>query len=380
MKSVCTIVSSPMTITAFLLDHMKALSGEYHVSVVANTERLTLLADQGIPGTVFPVPIERKISLSEDFKALRQLTSLFRRQRFNLIHSITPKAGLLSMLAGAIAKIPHRLHTFTGQVWATSAGLKRQLLKAADRILVTCATHILVDSPSQRSFLESEGILRRGHGLVLAQGSISGVDTVRFSPSAAVRTRKRTELGFEDADCVFLFVGRLNLDKGVMDLARAFSALQASHPKTRLLFVGPDEANLRSSIEDVCGSCLDRVRFESFTKVPEDFLRAADVLCLPSYREGFGSVVIEAGATGIPSLASRIYGVTDAVKDGVTGILHAPRAENEILEGMSHLAGNIDFRRALGDNAREFVLSSFRKEFVTQALLEQYRMILRSDS
>ena len=164
-----------------------------------------------------PVKIERKISLLNDVKALFNLYRIFKKEKFDIVHSIMPKSGFLSMLAGFFARVPVRVHTFTGQVWKNSAGIKRFILKTMDKILAICATHILVDSPSQREFLISEGVVSREKSSVIGNGSMCGVDEKKFYFDEEARRSIRKTLGIASDDIVFFFLGRMNRDKGILD-------------------------------------------------------------------------------------------------------------------------------------------------------------------
>jgi glycosyltransferase involved in cell wall biosynthesis len=280
------------------------------------------------------------------------------------------------MLAARLARVPVRIHTFTGQVWATRSGWSRTILKAMDRVIASCATHILVDSASQKEFLCRQGVLSAEKASVLANGSISGVDIERFKPDGQARQRLREELQIPAGAFVFLFIGRLNPDKGVLSLVQAFVRVAAANPDAHLLVVGPDEAGMRTAMEKACGAMLDRVRFVGYTDKPEQYMAASDVFVLASRREGFGSVVIEAAAAGIPSIASRIYGLTDALEDGVTGLLHAPADSADLAAKMNLLAESPDTVRKFALAARARAQRLFTSAQVTLALEEYYRKAL----
>lgn len=369
---VCYVMSTTFTARAFLQDQLRALAERYEVQVVANETDPGALREMGIGVPVECIAIERKPSPGRDLRAVLALHRFLRRGRFDLVHSFTPKAGLLTAIAGIGTGIPRRLHTFTGQVWATRQGLARFLLKLLDRWIAFRAHWILVDSASQRDFLVRERIAARGKMHVLGAGSISGVDTSRFAPDADQRTTVRTELEISADSTLILFLGRLDPDKGVMDLARAFALTGAKEKDAHLLFVGPDEAGLEAKIRAACKAVAERLSFVGFTTRPEDYMAAADIFCLPSYREGFGTVVIEAAATGIPAIASRIYGVTDAVVDGETGILFEPGEVGEIARAMELLVREPARRRRMGDAARTRACELFSTERLTSEVLKFY--------
>jgi glycosyltransferase involved in cell wall biosynthesis len=370
------VVSDPLTVRAFLSDQIRVLSQHFHVTVIMNHA-----ADEewrnAFPNVTFrKIQIVRRIEILADFKALWRLFSYFRQQNFDVVHSFTPKAGLLSMVAARFAKVPNRLHTFTGQVWATRRGAGRFFFKSIDYFMVKLASEILVDSFSQRDFLFSESVLRPGQGTVLGHGSISGVDIEKFKISPAVRSRVRTDLGITDDCLVFLYLGRLNRDKGILDLAEAYRLFRLAGGEGVLLIVGPDEADLKSSILAISGCFAEQVSFVGRTKVPQDYMAAADVFCLPSYREGFGSVIIEAASCGIPAIGSRIYGITDAVVSNDTGLLHEPRNAEQLSACMQKLARDEELRTAMGVKAYNRSRTFFAKGILSKALLGYYQKIL----
>lgn len=369
-ESICLVVSSPLTINAFLLEPIKALSKHYHVHIVVN-ESADSISKTLENVDVLSVPIERKISPIRDLLALFKLVVIFRKYRFKAVQSVTPKAGLLAMLASFLSGISTRVHIFTGQVWATRSGTSRWIFKQMDRLISMLATDILVDSASQRQFLLDECVVDSSKSQVLAEGSISGVDTKRFKPDEQARLRIREELDIQDADTVFLFIGRLNRDKGVLDLATSFS--QVTDPGAQLLIVGPDETGIRSEMEKLLNNCLKRVHFTGFSARPEDYMAAADVLCLPSYREGFGSVVIEAAAVGIPAIGSRIYGVEDAIMDGQTGLLFEAGSSDELRSCMTRVISDHSLLMRLGENAKKRVFEQFTSEYLASAWLDYYQ-------
>ncbi len=367
-----------MTVNVFLLDQIQALSRIYRVYVVANVDDSSSLAWQGENVVIVPLAIERQVFPWRDLMALVFLFRLFRQHKFDIVHSVTPKAGLLAMTAASCAGIRARIHTFTGQVWATRSGLGRWFLKSMDRLIASLATNILVDSVSQRDFLIVEKVVKDRKSKVLAKGSISGVDTRRFCQNMAVRKEIRSRLGIPDYAVVFLFLGRLNRDKGVLDLAKAFSHLCDSQEDAHCMVVGPDEAGMRGRMQQLCKAHGDKLHFVDYSSAPEHYMAAADVFCLPSYREGFGTVIIEAASVGIPAIASWIYGITDAVEDGVTGLLHDAGDVESIVRLMKQFAEDVPLREKMGEVARNRARRDFPKEMVTSAVVEYYKQLMHS--
>lgn len=365
-----------MTVEAFLVEYIKGLHENYSITVVTNTEDADFLKGYGIDFKVISAPIKREISPQKDIVAFLKLYSIFRKENFHSVHSVTPKAGLLSMCASFIARVPVRIHTFTGQVWATKRGISRWFLKFMDRLIVFFATHILVDSKSQRDFLIKEGIVKPDKAKMIGHGSICGVDVKRFSFDNRVRDEIRKQLGIPISDFVFIFIGRLKRDKGILDLIKAFSSIKEKYRNTHLLVVGPDEEGIKDSSLDKT-PYIESIHFVGITKEPEKYMSAADCLCLPSYREGFGLVVLEAAACGIPAIGSRIYGVTDAIEEGVTGLLHEPGNVDELIMHMEWILTHGEERSSMGKKARERAVYLFSREQMVEKFKSFYKDILR---
>lgn len=374
---ICFVAAAEMSVKAFLLDHIRSMEQKYHITVITNTEDENFLRPFGLSASVIPVYIERKISPIKDLKALGKLYRIFRKNRFDVVHSIMPKSGLLSMVAAYFAHVPTRIHTFTGQVWATREGFKRYFLKCFDILLSACATFILVDSHSQREFIIKEGVVSEAKSTVIANGSISGVDTKVFSPNPLSRNLIRNKFTIADGDVVFLFVGRLTLDKGLIDLSKAFSRVCRARKDVHLLVVGPDEEGVKIEMIKNCENNRNRMHFENFTDTPEQYMAAADVFCLPSYREGFGVVAIEAASCGVPAIGTRIYGVVDAIEDGLTGFLYDPHNVDMLAALMLKMVEEPELRIKLGEKARERLESLFSKEIVISAFVNFYDSLLR---
>jgi glycosyltransferase involved in cell wall biosynthesis len=369
-KQVALVVASPVTITAFMQEHINAWVEYCDVTVFVSARKPTLFWGPSAPASVTPIRIERNVKLMQDLIALLGLFRNFRKKRFDAVVSVTPKAGLIAMLASWLCRTPVRIHIFTGQVWATRRGLPRAVLRRLDGLTAALATDVLADSESQRQFMISERVTTLSHSGVLAHGSISGVDLHRFKPDAAARLRIRKSLGLVDDDVLLLFVGRLNREKGLLDLAAAFVELTGTYPNAHLMLLGADEGGILPQVHKIGGPALARIHFHGHTESPERYMAASDILCLPSHREGFGTVVIEAAAVGIPAVASKIYGITDAVVDGETGLLHPPGDVTALKAVLELLVKDSVRRAALGSSARARVVELFSSTVVVKAYSE----------
>jgi glycosyltransferase involved in cell wall biosynthesis len=366
----CFVVSAPITAVAFLNGHIDYLFSDYEITVVCNfdgTEK-----DISKNAQLKNIRIARKISPISDLRAVYSLARFLKKGNFQIVHSVTPKAGLITAMAGWLAKTPIRIHWFTGQVWVLKSGVQRRALKNLDRLVAKLNTSVLVDSPSQRDFLIEQGVISPTKSQVLGSGSIAGVDTDRFRPNPEVRVVTRAELGIEDPSApIILFVGRLNHDKGIDTLLEAFSR-QTIQQDSYLILVGPDEQNYLDRIPKVLGERLKNFRYIPFTTEPEKYMAASDIFCLPSLREGFGLAIIEAGSSGLPSVASRIYGVTDSVKEGETGLLIQSGSIDELIGALNRLLKNPGSRLEMGAHARKRVQNLWQIHLLQKSLSDYY--------
>jgi glycosyltransferase involved in cell wall biosynthesis len=372
LKKIAFVVSVPVVATVFLSHQILTLSKIYDVTIITNLKQKKELLDWTPESVnIIDVDIHRNISFFYDLKALFILIRVFYKNRFILIHSVTPKAGLLAMIASWLVRTPVRLHTFTGQVWATKKGIGRVALRWLDWLTNNFATTILVDSFSQRDFLLKNRVVEASNSMVLGEGSISGVNSNRFKADSSARKKIRSDLKISDSVIVILFVGRFKRDKGILELVKSFSLIHEKNQNTALWLVGTDEENLQPALEKVKG-----VQVIPFSRVPEQYMAAADIFCLPSYREGFGSVVIEAAACGIPSIGSNIYGLSDAIVNEETGILIPVKSIKALKIAIERLTENAELRKNMGIAAHNRALDNFSQEKITEELIILYRDLL----
>lgn len=353
--------------------HLSYLAEHGEVILFANLEHGE--PETGPNITFQPFHFRRLPAPWSDLKNLIGLYRLIKNGGFDEVYTISPKGGLLGVLAAKAARVPVRVHFFTGQVWVTKSGVYRELLRVLDRAIGGACTHALIDSPSQREFLERERILPTGKGQVLGIGSIKGVDTKRFRPSADVNEHMRLTHGISASSLVVTFIGRLSREKGVLELVQAFSLLTRTFQKADLVLVGADEGmegRIRQEIESQ--GIADKVHLIGLTDRPEKYLAMSDIFCLPSYREGFPVAALEAASSGVPIVASRIYGISDAVIDGETGLLHEPRSVGDISDKIARLAQDPKFRLRLGEAGRKRCLDRFSEE----TILSEFKAFERS--
>lgn len=357
-----------------------AASGAHVTVVTSPGAELELL--QNTPGVdCVPMDIPRSIAPWRDLLTLIRLWVFFRKKRFDIAHSTTPKAGLLMAIAGFMAGVPIRLHTFTGQPWIGMCGIKRWLARASDRVIGWLNTHCYADSMSQRHFLIGQGIVAAQHLSVIGNGSLAGVDMRRFDRerfSDDQRQSLRQSLGIPADVPVLLFVGRITADKGVRELLDAFLGLKAEGSRAHLVFVGPfdSDSGVAGSISPSEIGAVHDTHLTGYTDHPEQYMAIADILCLPSYREGFGTVVIEGAAMGIPTVGTDIYGLSDTIENGKTGILVTPRDAGSLQKGLAALLSDEELRAKMGEFARRRTEALFAAERVNTHVITEYRRLL----
>ena len=344
------------------------------VALSSPGKELDDLREKGVPTIV--VPMERHISIFKDMKALMALVKVFRREKPDMVHSMTPKAGLLCMLAAKMAHVPVRVHTFTGLVWSTAKGLKRRILMLTDWLTCACATHVIPEGEGVKADLQHH--ITRKPMKVLGYGNVKGVDMERFSlrpeiVDAAKGLRSRNLF-------TFLYVGRIVSDKGVNELVDAFGKLHALNPHCRLVLVGKMEENLDPLKPSTLKIILALKGIRAVGEKRNDELiawyAASDCFVLPSYREGFPNTVLEAGAMGLPSIVTDINGSREIVENGKNGIIIPPKDENALIEAMQQMLDNDSKRDSMATAARPMIASRFEKSFVQQCLLDFYHDIL----
>ena len=375
MKKLIRITTIPTSLKVFCGGLLRELSEEYKVIAVSS---LGLELDEvGRAEGVWTigVPMERHISPLKDVRSLFRMIRVFRRLKPDIIHSMTPKAGLISMMAGWWTGVPVRIHTFTGLVWPTSTGLKRWVLKTTDRITCACATHIIPEGEGVKSDLISGHITKKPLR-VLGYGNVKGIDLTHFDRTSDVM--QETLSIRRPGVFTFVFVGRIVMDKGINELVEAFVKLNAKYPKTRLLLVGYYE----DSLDPV--STETRTQIDSHPKIEavgqqndvRPYYAASDCFVFPSYREGFPNTVIEAGAMGLPSIVTDINGSREIIKDGVNGLIVPSKDTAALYDAMEKMLTDDALRSELASQARGLVASRYEQGFVRQCLKDFYHEVL----
>lgn len=382
MKSVKIIRTStvPGSLNTFcrgLLRELREKEGYEVVAVSSPGEQLDeIAAREGV--RTHAVPMERHISPLKDLKSLFGLIRVFRREKPAMVHSMTPKAGLLSMIAAWICRVPIRLHTFTGLVFPTATGLTQKILILTDCITCACATHIVPEGEGVKNDLIKYRITKKPLK-VLGHGNVRGIDLDLYNP-ALPEVQSEAEKLRSHGIFTFIFVGRLVRDKGINELVRAFSQLNAQYPHTRLLLVGPYEEDLDPLRPETVAAIDNNKAIMAIgsQKDVRPWLATSDAFVFPSYREGFPNVVIEAGAMGLPSIVTDINGSREIIIDGDNGIIIPPRQTETLRQAMEIFLTDKDMVQKLSRNARPLIASRYEQSYVRRCLKEYYREILNN--
>ena len=363
------------SLNTFCRGTLRDLSRLYDVVAVSTPdhELQEIAQREGI--RVIGVPMSRPIAPLRDLVSLWRLIRVFRRERPTMVHSITPKAGLLSMIAAWICRVPVRLHTFTGLVFPTATGLKKRILILTDRITCACATHIVPEGEGVKADLINYNITRKPLQ-VLGYGNIRGIDLYHYRRSPEVMNQALTLR--KPNLFTFVFIGRVVRDKGIDELVEAFSLLHSEHPQTRLILVGRTEDNLDPVSPNTRSAIASHPAIEAVGSQSDvrPWLAASDALVFPSYREGFPNVVIEAGALDLPSIVTDINGSREIIVHGQNGIIVPPRNAQALLQAMTQFVQNPQATQAMALKARQMIASRFEKSFVQKCLFDYYKQIL----
>lgn len=369
----CTVPQS----IGFVVGMIPDLTKEYEVGVLSSPgEEWAMLDKYGDAVKRLEVPMERHISPLRDLRSLWRLVRVFRRERPDMVHSMTPKAGLLCMLAAWITRVPVRVHMFTGLVFPTATGLKRRILMATDRLTCACATHVLPEGEGVKRDLLDNGITRKPIK-VLGYGNCRGIDLDRFDPTLSEVQAEAAKLRKPEV-FTFIAIGRLVGDKGINELVAAFSRLNRELPATCLILVGPQEKELDPLSPATLSEIESNPAIEAVGNQADvrPWLAAADCHVLASYREGFPNVVIEAGAMGLPQIVTDINGANEIIINGRNGVIVPPKNADAIHASMSRMATDPAFRSVLAANARPLIASRYEQSYVRRCLKEYYKEIL----
>ena len=371
IKKIAIVSTSPFIINFFFINHINFLSKKYEVHVYTNFENFSAINLKRCQAKIFNLKINREINLLKDILCLLKLNLIFLFCRYDLVINLGPKAGLLGSFSSFISRVKIRLFIFQGEVWANKTGFYRFLLKSIDKLIILFSTNVLAVNHKEKYFLKNEGVDKYKKIKVLGYGSIAGVNInpLPFSPTDQIKFFKKINLLPDSV--IMLYVGRINKEKGLLDLVQAFKKNIDSCPKLNLIFVGPDEDETVNLLSKILGKYESRVRFLGYQSDPSLFFYISDFVILPSYREGLPQTILEAFAYKKPVISTKIYGVEGVVIDRFNGILVKPEDIAGISLAINFLYKNPAKIKLYGKNAYKFVKEKFNKKKVMN-LYEKY--------
>ena len=380
MQKLIRITTVPISIEKLLENQPRFFSEYFNITLVSSDEeRLAKVAsDQGVQ--YFPLEITRKITPLQDLRCLVRLVRFLRQEKPHFVHSHTPKAGIIGMLAAYIAGVPVRMHTVAGLPLMEATGVKRWVLNTVERITYFCSTHVYPNSKGLETFILQNKFCTSKKIKVLGSGSSNGIDTSYFDPEQVTQAQQvalKSELSIEPKDFVFCFVGRLVKDKGVNELIDAFIQISKKHPNTKLLIVGHTEADL----DPLLPVTLHNIEFNEriievgFQKDIRPYLAIADLFTFPSYREGFPNVILQANAMGVPCIVSDINGCNELIKQGENGLIVPAKNSKILKEQMELLLENPNHLKASNAEIRNFIRLNFEREVFWELLLKEYKAL-----
>ncbi|CAM3586377.1 Capsular polysaccharide biosynthesis glycosyl transferase [Flavobacterium saliperosum S13] len=378
MKKLIRITTIPLSLEKLLENQLRFMNAYYDViAVSAEGERLKAFGkEQGV--RTHEIGLTRQITPLQDLKALWQLFWLLKKEQPFIVHSHTPKAGTIGMLAAKLAGVPHRLHTVAGLPLLETTGIKRKVLDFVEKITYACATKVYPNSNGLKSIILQHNFCSSEKLKVIGNGSSNGINADFFSPQSVSETEKvrlKKQLGIADSDFVFVFVGRLVSDKGINELVAAFVRLSAENKNCKLLLVGPPEKELDPLLPETEKTILttESILSVGYQNDVRPYFALSDCLVFPSYREGFPNVVMQAGAMGLPSIVSDINGCNEIVVSEKNGIIIQPKSTEALYNALKRVLEDMDLYSRLKTDAREMIVSRYQQQLVWEAILNEYR-------
>ena len=323
------------------------------------------------------LPLVRRPNIFKDIKALIATYIWLRRIRPDILHTHTPKAGLIGMIAGYFARVPVRVHTVAGIPWMETSGALRKFYKLFESLTYILATKIYPNSKGLHNFLIDELSFTSEKYKVIGNGSSNGIDTDFFSSDAVFDSKEklRDVYSLPQGAFVWVFIGRIVKDKGINELVEAFLKIGANH---FLLLVGPFENDQDPILYEtsLLIESSSNIRTYGFQKDVRPFFKLSDALVFPSYREGFPNVPMQAAAMGLPQIVTNINGCNEIVKQGVTGLIVPPKNSIALLDAMIELANDMDARKTMSFNSRSFIIKEFSRKDIWNSIEEEYNDLL----
>lgn len=371
------ITTVPLSLDKLLSGQLRFMSPFFEVTAVsAEKEYLEKVGEKEGVNT-FHMEMTRKITPLKDIIAVINLYKYLKKTKPKIVHTHTPKAGIVGMLAAKLANVPYRLHTVAGLPLLEAKGIKRKVLDLVEKVTYRCATKVYPNSKGLADIIVQNNYCPKEKLKVIAQGSSNGIDTSFFNPEKMDKNELaeiKNKLKIKESDFVFIFVGRLVADKGINELVEAFEQINSKYNNTKLLLVGPFENDL----DPLQSKTIQRIKTNAniintgFQNDIRPYLAIANLLVFPSYREGFPNVVMQAGAMGLPSIVSDINGCNEIIIEGDNGTIIPVKNTQAIIEKMEKCYTDSEYYEKLKANARTKIVERYEQKVVWEAILEEY--------
>ncbi|GHC58490.1 glycosyltransferase family 4 protein [Ulvibacter litoralis] len=374
------ITTVPISLEKLLEGQLTFMQQFYEVTAIsAEKEKLQEFGKANNVATYF-IELTRKITPLQDLKAVYKLYKFLKKEKPLIVHTHTPKAGIVGMLAAYLAKVPLRLHTVAGLPLMEATGFKRKILNFVEKSTYRFSTNVYPNSKGLYDFITSEGFTAPKKLQIIGAGSSNGIDTSYFDPAlftTEAKQQKRNEIGIPQNNFVFVFVGRLVKDKGINELVTAFSKLSSENTNVSLLLVGPLEADLDPLAPETLIEInnLKNIYSIGYQNDVRPFFALSDALVFPSYREGFPNVVLQAGAMGLPAIVSDINGCNEIVSENNNGCIIPVKNAEAIFTAMKNLVNTKPLYETLKENARPVITSKYERKEIWEHLLREYRRL-----
>jgi glycosyltransferase involved in cell wall biosynthesis len=377
-KKLVRITTVPLSLDKILDGQLSFMNNHYEV-IAVSSEKEYLIRCAKNEGVRFKhIEMTRKITPIKDFISLIKLISFLKKERPLIIHSHTPKAGILAMLASKITNIPIRLHTVAGLPLMEEKGNKKKMLELIEKLTYSFSTFVFTNSNGLYKYIIDNNYVSKSKLKVIGNGSSNGVDVNYFSPTSVSEKEKeklKLSLGILENDFTFVFVGRIVADKGINELINAFDTISFQNNAIKLLLVGEQESHLDPLNENTLKliSSNKNIIKTGFQKDIRPFLAVSDALVFPSYREGFPNVIMQAGAMELPVIATNINGCNEIIVNEKNGVLIELKNNGAIVKAMVRLIEDEAFYKNLKSNARSMIVSRFERKVICEKILYEYK-------
>lgn len=381
-KKLIRITTIPLSLEKLLEGQLTYMNNYYEVTAVAAEKgRLEKYGKKNGVKT-FWVEMTRAITPIKDLKAVWKLYNFFKKEKPEIVHTHTPKAGIVGMLAAKMAGVPVRLHTVAGLPLLETTGAKRKILNTVEKFTYKLATKVYPNSRGLQDIILKEGFTNQSELKVLGKGSSNGIDTSCFNPSQIDETQKRNKrqsLGIPQKDFIFIFIGRLVSEKGINELVEAFKSLQRENKNISLLLVGPFEKELDPLKEETFKEIQqnEKILTTGYQEDVRPYFAISDALAFPSYREGFPNVVMQAGAMNLPAIVSDINGCNEIIVEGINGVIIPVKDTSALITAMKLFVENKNYTERLSSNARDEICKYYERKEFWQILLKEYKSLER---